>query len=299
MYGSFSQNTSTTNLSLGLQVMNIEEKYLLQKYFNNEGSYTTVTVAQQQFYKAPPNYSKLETITITIGSLKWTPKEILSRSEWDQLNVFPYYSDIPNNYYIFPGGDRGAQIGIWPIPSSADNTITFNYKYRVPDLSVADYTTPGSVSVTTLTTAITGSGTSFSKTTNSQLESRWIQFSPTAVSTTAGDNLWYQIASVDSTTGVTLYQPYQGTTITASSSYTIGQMPILQEDFQDMLVWKALTYYFSSVVDNAGKRNEFEDAYNKKLKLLDEYLGNKSVNVNLGRPQPSLNPNLYGQTFGS
>lgn len=356
MYGSLSQNTSTDNLTRGLDLMNIEQRYLLQQYFSNEGSYSITTVGSQtltttaslsagatsatltsawgyhtttatvtfsngdvrnvnftrgstsitwtgelsstattslavgglQFYPAPPNYSKLKTVTIQIGNLKWTPTEVLSRQEWDQLNVFPYYADIPNNFFVYPGGDHGVQVGIWPIPSTTGNLITFNYKYRIPDLSLSDDTT-GTVSVTQGSTTVTGSGTSFVVTANPQNESRWLQ-----ISQPSGDNLWYQIASVNSTTSITLYQPYQGNTV-SGGSFTIGQMPILMEDFHDMLIWKALTYYFSSIVDNPKKRSEFEDAYLKKLTLLDDYAGTKTINVNLARRPPTMNPNLFWQ----
>lgn len=359
MYTKLSQNTSSDNETLGLQLMNQEQRYLLQKYFSNEGTFTTTTVGSQdltstgsfsaaatsgtltsawpyhtttayvtfsngdirrvnftknstaitwsgglsatattaldvggvQYYPAPPNFSKLKTLTIMQGALLWTPDEIRTRQEWDQMNVFPYYGDIPNNFYVYPGGDHGAQFGIWPIPSTTGNLITFNYKYRIPDLSLADDTT-GTVSVSNSAVAVTGSGTAFIPTTNAQLESRWLQISPNK-----GDNLWYQIASVDSTTAATLYQPYQGITV-SGGSFTIGQMPIIMEDFHDMLVYKALTFYFSSIVDNPKKRAEFEDAYNKKLEMLDEYAGSNTVNVNLGRRPLMRNPNLYGQSFG-
>ncbi len=361
-YGSLSQNISTTNLALGAKLMNIEHRYLLQKYFSNETTYSITTVGTQgltttatlsigatsatlsvawafqttivqvefssgefrkarviggstsltwdaplietattaitvgvQFYPLPPNYSKLKSLTITIGNLQWTPKEVFTTEEWNQLNVFPYYADIPNNFFIYPGGDHGAQVGIWPIPSTTGNVITFSYKFRVPDLSIADYTTPGTVSVTTKTTAVTGSGTSFVPTTNISNESRWIQFAQPN-----GDNLWYQITSVNSTTGLTLYQPYQGVTVagTVAGTYTIGQMPILMEDFHDMLIWKALTYYFSSIVDNPKKYEEFKDAYDTKLALLAEYSGSNTIQVNLRGKINTINPNAYPQNIG-
>lgn len=288
IYGDLSLNETAANLARGAYLANIEQRYLLQKYFNNEGSFSISTVANQQFYKMPPNYSKLKTVTITIGDLKWTPKEILTRIEWDNLNVFPYYSDIPNNYFIYPGGDHNGQIGIWPIPSSNGNTITFNYKFRIPDLSLVDYST-GTVAVSNGGTTITGSGTSFIPTTNAQLESRWIQ-----IQQNKGDNLWYQIASVDSATSITLYQAYQGIAV-SGGSYTIGQMPILAEDFQDMLIWKPLIFYFSSIVDNKVKRAEFQGLYDEKLNQLDEYADSSSVNVNLSRTTTYQNPNLYWQ----
>lgn len=377
LYGSLTQNTSTENLALGLQIMNLEQRYLLQKYFSNEGSFSTTTVGSQdltatgsfaanattgtltaawayhttkaqvtfsngdvrnvsftknstsiswtgglsstattaldvggcQFYPAPPNYSKMKTVTIQVGNLQWTPQEVLTRQEWDKLNVFPYYADIPNNYFIYPGGDHGVQVGIWPIPSTTGNLITYNYKYRIPDLSIEDYTTPGTVSVTSGSTAVTGSSTTFAVTTNAPLESRWIRFAPTSTASTSGDNLWYQIASVDSTTAISLYQPYQGSTVTASpassptypslsTGYTIGQMPILMEDFHDMLVYKAVVHYFTSIVDNPKKAAEFQSIYNNKLELLDQYAGQKSVDVNLARKPLSRNPNLFPQSIG-
>lgn len=257
---------------------------------------TAISIGGAQFYRMPPNYSKLKDITITVGNLQWTLTEIRTREEWDALNVFPYFANIPKNFFIYPGGDRSGQIGIWPIPSSTANIITFNYKFRVPDLSIADYTTPGTVAVANGGTTVTGTSTTWQVTTNKGNESRWIQIAPNATAANSGDNLWYQIASVDSATSLTLYQPYQGTSVTASpasTGYTIGQMPLIAEDFQDMLVWKALTYYFTAIVDNPKKREEFESDYNAKLALLNEYSGSNTIQVNLSPRGIGRNPNLY------
>lgn len=354
IFGDLSQNTTTANLTRAAYLANIEHRYLLQKYFSNETTYSITTIGSQsltstaailtgatsatltsawsyqtvqaqvtfsdgeyravnftngstaitwtgaltadvttalavggvQFYPFPPNYSKLKDITITIGNLKWTLNEIRTREEWDRLNVFPYYADIPANFFIYPGGDRGGQIGIWPIPSTTGNVITYAYKYRVPDLSLADYAT-GTVSATNGSTAITGSGTVWTPTTNAQLESRWIQ-----ISQTKGDNLWYQVQSVNSTTSITLYQPYQGIAV-SGGTYTLGQMPLIAEDFQDMLVWKPLVYYFTAITDNPKKAAEFQSFYENKLELLNEYSGSNTVQVNLSPHFQMKNPNNY------
>jgi hypothetical protein len=256
---------------------------------------SAISTGGVQFYRMPPNYSKLKDITITVGNLKWTLDEIRTREEWDKVNVFPYYADIPKNFFIYPGGDKGGHIGIWPIPSTTGNIITFNYKFRVPDLSIADVVGSGGItaSVSNGGIVVTGSGTSWTPTTNSQLESRWIQFAPTASSSTSGDNLWYQIASVDSATQLTLFQPYQGTSITSSITYTIGQMPILPEDFHDMLFLKALVYYFTAIKKDKERAVGFDEEYKRKLELLNEYSSSNTVNVNLSRHINSRNPNLY------
>ncbi len=352
MYGDLSGNTATSNLTRGSYLANIEYRYLLQKYFSNEASYsittvgaqsltltgtlasgaisatltaawlyytipvlvtfssgeirtvrfekgstailwdapltttatTAITVSALQSYPLPSDYSKLKTGTLTVGTLKWTPTEILTRAEWDNLNVFPYYSDTPNNFFIWQN-----QFNLWPIPSTSGNVISFNYKRRVPDLSLDDYTT-GTISVSTGSVTVTGSGTTFTLTKNLISESRWIQFA-------TGDNLWYQVASVDSTTQITLTAPYMGTTL-AGVTYTLGQMPILPEDFQDMLVWKPLMFYYSTIKKDKDQFTMFEDLYKEKLKLLNEYAGQKTIDVNLGRRGVNRNPNLFSQTIG-
>lgn len=262
---------------------------------------TSVSAGGVQFYPLPPNYSKLKDITITVGNLKWTLNEVNTRADWDKLNVFPYYADIPNNYYIYPGGDRGGLLGIWPIPSTTGSIISFNYKFRVPDLSIADYTTPGTVAVANGGVTVTGTSTTWQVTTNPQLESRWIKIAPNGTAANSGDNLWYQIRSVDSATSLTLYQPYQGTSVTtspASTGYIIGQMPLIAEDFQDMIPFKVAAYYFSTIVDNPKKAQEMQSFYDVKKTMLAEYSGSNTVNVNLSRTRMGRNPNLYSQNFG-
>lgn len=290
----FTLNSTTISWSGGLA-----EAVGTTIYTSTIAAASAASIGGVQFYPFPPNYSKLKDITITVGVLQWPMDEIRTREEWDKLNVFPYYASIPSKFFIYPGGDKGGQIGIWPIPSTTGNIIKYNYKFRVPDLSLVDYNTDplnnpvtisgaGTVTVTNGSTAVTGSSTTFTVTNNQQNESRWLRIPQSA----GGDNQWYQIQNVSSTTALTLYQPYQGNTA-SGATYTIGQMPLIAEDFQDMLVWKALVYYFSSIVDNKGKREEHEDTYNKKLKMLEEYSGSNTVNVNLSPKGRRRNPNVF------
>lgn len=288
--GSLSQNTTTANLALFDQLINDAQRYLLEKYFFNETSTTIVTIAQQQFYNLPYDYSKLKTFTITQGQLKWTPTEILSREDWDKLNVFPYYSDIPNNYFIYNN-----QLGIWPIPSTSANTITYNYKRRVTDLTIADYST-GTVTATNASTTITGSGTGFLANylpvAGSVLPlNLWIKITPPS-----GDGNWYQISSITSATVLTLANTYAGGT-TSGASFVIGQMPLLLEDYHDLLVYRPLMIYFSTIVDNPNKKKEFTDLYNQGISNMDDYAGSKALQVNLRGAINTINPNLYPQNL--
>lgn len=290
--GSLSQNTNTTNLTLFDQLLNDSHRYLLEKYFFNEASTTIVTVAQQQFYALPFDFSKNKTDTITTGDLKWTPTEVLTRADWDRLNVFPYYADFPSNYFIW----NSKQLGFWPIPSTAGNTITYNYKRRPTDLTFSDYVT-GTVTATNGSPTITGSSTGF---VTNYLPSAgsvlnlnlWIKITPPS-----GDGNWYQISSLDSATSLTLVNDYTGGS-TSGASFTIGQMPLLLEDFHDLLVYRALVIYFSTINPQPEKVQEFKELYAQGISMLDNYAGSKSVNVNLRTYINTNNPNKYPQSIG-
>lgn len=359
-FGSLSQNTSSNNLTLGDGFINDAHRYLLQKYFFNESSTTITTVGDQQDYRLPYDYSKLKTGTLTIGNLKWTPTEILSREDWDKLNVITnYYSDIPNNYFIYNGN-----FSLWPTPSTGStaltytgltgtlvvgntitagsatgkiltftsttiqvavssetafaagafttsggaagtitatavtvgNTITFNYKRRVTDLTFPDYTT-GTVTAVNGSSAITGSGTGFVANYlpvagNVFALNLWIKITPPS-----GDGNWYQINSLDSATGLTLVNKYQGGSI-SGASFIIGQMPLLLEDYHDLLVYRALMIYFSTINDNPNKRKEFAELYESGIGLMNEYAGSKALQVNLRGAINTINPNSFQMNIG-
>ena len=72
LYIQLSTNSTTENRQLGLQLMNLNQRLLLQKYFNNETSITLPTIAGQQDYKLPQNYSKMKSVTTTIGTITYT-----------------------------------------------------------------------------------------------------------------------------------------------------------------------------------------------------------------------------------
>lgn len=402
------------------QLINDSHRRTLEKYFFNEASTTITTIAQQQEYPLPFNYSKLKTGTLTIGNLKWNPTEILTTREWDNLNVFPYYADIPNNFFIY-----GGKFKLWPIPSTTGNIITYSYKKRVPDLTFADYTA-STVSATTNSATITGAATAWlanylppalttltaaTTSTNSKLPTytydngtlgvgatitmsaagiltvggyntvlndivlvkdetgssapynglykvttagtstvaavltrntdndqaaefvgkavfvnntsvTWAYTNLTApvLGTTAitmqvtnsvlnlnlwlkitaplGDNNWYQVSSIESATSLTLVNPYQGTTCTGAT-HTIGQMPLLLEDYHDVIVFDALVTYFSTIVSDPAKVTEFTNRRKEITDMMDNYVGTKSLNVNLGRGSIGQNPNLFVQSIGN
>jgi len=354
LFTNLSQNVSAENIALGKQLINDQHRYLLQKYFDNERTYTTVTIGAEdlvttgalivgattatltttwtsitcqqlvvfssgeqrtvrftqgstgiawdtglteaattaittvgvQAYPIPAHVSKIKNDTITIGQLVYTPAPVQSIQEWTMLNSLPYTSDIPNYFYIYQN-----QVLFWPIPSSSGNILTFNYKARVADLSYADYAI-GTISGATVgSNAITGSSTvwtAFPQSVDLSYVNLMFKITPPD-----GDGLWYPIQKFTSATAAVLNLPLVNVNELTSAAYTIGQFPLLQEDFHDMLVYGALMVYYTSIVKDKDQFTLYKTLYDNKLELLEAYAGTKSVNVDLGSQPVPANPNLF------
>ena len=242
-----------------------------------------------QFYNIPANVSKLTNNTINVGQLKFQTVPVMSRTEWDTINFLPYNSDIPAYNFIYDG-----KLGIFPIPSTTGNILTFNYKTRVADLTYSDVTAGTLATMTVGSTAVTGTGTTWNTVfpigVNISSQNLYLR----ADVSTGGDGIWYQIRQFNSATSLTLDRPViSAPNVTSSTTYTIGQLPLLSEDFQDMLVYGALVKYFGSVVDNPGKLEEAQKQYDIRLELLEAYEGTKQTNVDLEAVPNQVNPNLF------
>lgn len=247
---------------------------------------TAIATVGVQAYQIPASISKITDVTINVGQLKYVPVPIQTRQDWDRVNFLPYTSDIPAYFFIYNN-----QINIFPIPSTTGNIITFNYKTRVADLSYADYTT-GTVAGAAGSTTITGTTTiwtsEFTAGQDLTYASLYLKVTPPK-----GDGIWYQIASFTDDTHLTLVDPIQSPTSFTGASYTIGQTPLLSEDFHDMLPYGAMMTYFSTIVDNANKYKEFLNLYTTRLTLLQDYASSKSIDVDLGNMPAQVNPNLF------
>jgi len=257
-----------------------------------ETATTAIDTVGVQDYNIPANISKIKDDTITIGQLRFTPAPVQTRAEWDMINTLPYTSDIPNYYFIWNG-----KLSIFPIPSTTGNLITINYKTRVADLSFADYSTgtlasggmvAGSTTVTGLSTNWSSSG-GYPLNVDVSYYNLFIKANPPF-----GDGIWYPILQFNSNTSLTLALPViNAPNITASTTYTIGQFPLLQEDFHDMCVYGALMQYYSNIKMDQRAYKQNENEYNKRLSALEDYAGTKQVNVDLGSDPQFPNPNLF------
>lgn len=254
---------------------------------------TAISTVGVQAYQIPANISKIKDNTINVGQLKFVCTEIMSRVEWDRINFLPYTSDIPAYFFIYNN-----QLNIFPIPATTGNILTFNYKTRVADLSYADYTTGtlaaagmvvGSTAVTGLASLWATGATAFPQNVDLTFQNLCIR-----ADTPYGDGIWYPIRKFNSDTSLTLVNPViNAPNITAATTYTIGQIPILSEDFHDMLVHGALKIYFSTFVDNPNKFKEFSTLYDERLALLADYAGTKAIQIDLGEEPSNINANLF------
>lgn len=285
-FTNLTNNTSTANQTLGLKLVNDALRYLVGTFFFNEATYTVPggTVIGQAGYQLPFNNKQVVNTTVLIGNVLWQPREVATRKQYDALNVIPFVNNFPQFYYIWNN-----QLLLWPSPADNGDAITINYKRRIKDLSVTDYTT-GTLSVANGGTVVTGSGTSW--TTN--MANLWLNIPITASNTTSGDNEWYQISSVTNATSLILDNAYQGLTNVVGGAYTIGEVPILPEDFQDLPLYRAMYVYFTSINQNKDKANYWKGLYDEGYKMLDAEFGAKTSGVGL-TPQdyPVVNPNLY------
>lgn len=285
-------NTQTDNLNWGIQEINQANRYLVSKYYFNERSYTVPggTVAQQQFYNLPPQVKKIINLTVTIGGVKWSPVEAASRAHWDKLNVINFYQDYPSHFFVYNG-----QVGIFPIPATSGSVITINYKTRIPDLSMADVT-----DVTALQTMSATSGTSTitaSGTTNTfaqwMADSGWIRIPHSSTDAQNGDNKWYQISSVTSGTQAVLMSTYAGANVSAAS-FTIGDVSILPEDYQDLPAYRMGYIYYSTRYPDPSKAQLYQNLWTQGITALDEEFSSKTTSVVLPEiDSPSVNPNLF------
>lgn len=276
LYGSLTNNTEADNLTIGSQWLNDGVRRIVAMPYNwdfLEKTGTDVTVASQQAYQTPYNYEKLNSVTVTVGTYKYPVKEVSSLEYWNKLNlVTSFTSTYPQWFFIQDG-----TLKLWPTPSAADQTITFNYKVAVRDLSNADYTT-GTVTLTNGSTTVTGAGTTFT----AAMVGRYIQ------STT--DGFWYEIAGYTSATVITLRKKFNGATA-AGLAYTIGEMPALPEAYHDLPVFFAVSQYWYQN-NNAARGQQYERLFNDGIARLIKDHGIKTASVAIGEELTIINPNF-------
>lgn len=243
-------DTSAATLTIIKQAVNVgASKFysaLNRKWRLKEATFSTV--ASQQFYQMPEDCIRPDLITVTIGSIIYTPQLIEDDLLWNKINSDSASGNQPDFVYI-KGRD---QFGFYPIPStSTSNAGTILYEPTARRMTVADYTT-GTVSISSGSATVTGSGTTFT----AQMVGRYLK-----VDDPDGDGNWYKITAFASTTSITIENKY-GTTV-SGVSFTIAEMPDIPFEFHEALVDYALYRLYKRRRDMAESRTskkDFDDA---------------------------------------
>jgi hypothetical protein len=242
LYGVFTQSTSTANLATADGLINDSIRAIATLRKGNwwwlETTKDVSTVASQRAYQIPNSLRKLIDLYVTVGSTIYMPDAIHDSDRWKLILASQLgESDAPRFYYR-----EGSRVLFAPVPASSSNTITFRGRLNLRDLSIGDYTTGGILTATNASTAIVGTGTSWT----SAMAGRFIRITESDTAN-KGDGFWYEIASVGSATTLTLTKPYEGTSISAgNAAYTIGQMSPIPESYDIAPVYRAAALYWDS-----------------------------------------------------
>lgn len=269
LYGTLTNDTSTENLVSGKIWMNQNYRQIcaVRPWYWLEGTNTALTIADQQAYDLPYDYDKLIDVYQLVGAYKYVPREIVSQDDWDRLNQQAQYeSNYPVYFHIYAG-----QMNFWPIPSTAGQVITYNYRKNVFDLSLAT-TTDGTVT-TNGTATVTGSGTSW----NSSMVGEYFTVPKTGTAATSGNGFWFKVSAVASAASLTLATAYPTPNVTAAN-YSIGQVPAIPEPFQDIVAYKAAQMYYLTRNPDPVRTANFGKIYDEKYSALVAD-SKKSVNV--------------------
>lgn len=249
----------------------------------------TVTTAR---YVLPPYTAKPKSVYVTVGSYRYSPKEVSTVEEWDYLNQTVQTGDIATHYRTFDGF-----LDLYPKPSTADSVVTINARRLPKSLSLADFTT-GTIDVVTKgSQLVTGSGTSWT----APMAGRWLKITPSNTAAADGDGYWYEIAKVISGTTLVLRKPYMGTSLTtgASAAYIIGEASLIPAPHDVLPVYDALKFHFTSIEPNNEKAQLYTALFNDGYsQMVRDHGGKQNVVLDDGEKIVDIDPRLIVDNAG-
>jgi hypothetical protein len=270
LLGPLSSDSSAANLTLLDTLHNefIREVVSLKPWPFRDKTRTFSTNTANIHY-LPADCGKVNTITVTICSTKYTPKVIKDRETWDRLTQSTTTSNTPESVFVFDNF-----FSFYPAPSSATTDAgLISFKRLQKDLSIADYTAGTILSIANGATTVTGNTPSWTV----KMAGRWIRITDSNTANT-GDGEWYEIASVTSSTVLELVTPYNGTTISAgTAAYTIGQTSIIPEDFQMVPIYRTLEMYFTAIMPEETRAAQFKGLYAENVKRMQNELSSNLI----------------------
>ena len=276
-YIDHTKDGSATNAQRGMRKMNALQKRICASnpYWWLEKNWTQATVAAQGTYDLPVDYRKLKTVRQSHGTLFNVLTEIVDPVQFNQLN----YSQISTGSQALYYHLEGKKITFYPTPNTIEQTI-YSYIARPVDMTMIDYTEGNILTLANGGVTVIGVGTLWT------------------MNVKAGgyliiDDEAYQIATVVSNTELTLAQAYQGTSIGAAYEYIIGDLPLIPQDFADILWIAAVRDYYLKKEDKQTHDMYTESFYEVENRLKSSTNAKSEENIiQRGKLYP-INPNLY------
>lgn len=283
-YRDLTKDDTAENTARGIRKINMLQKQLTasEEYWWLEKNYSITTVAGSGVYYLPKDFRKMKSVDQTFGGVNGRIVPVTEYADPSGFDTLFYLTNlqtgtVPQYYHI-----RGNQLMMFPKSSSNTETITLLYIQRALDMSMIDYNVGFVSSLTTNTTTVTGTGTAWDVPVNVKAGCSLII-----------DDIAYKIASITNATTLELEQPYQGATISTNTSYVIGEVPLIPEDFCELLPVAAARDYFLKKEDS-GAYTLYKDRYAELEGRLKTSTRNKSTeNVIQQRKQYHTNPNMF------
>jgi hypothetical protein len=209
------------------------------------------TVDGTQAYELPINLrsNKITEVEMRVSStVVYHPRIIESAYAWEELlRLATSESDVTQYVYVYD-----EKIYCYPTPATSALTLRVRGRKTPIDMTLDDYTTGTIVTAVVGDETIVGSGTTWTGYGGCHLR---ITKSAAA---NVGDGFWYEISSVTNATNLELVKKYAGTAITAgSAAYTIGQLPLIPDGYQDLLIYRPLALYFNQNADELNRADRF------------------------------------------
>lgn len=266
------QDTSTASAVLIKRAINQGAKKF-QNMLNREWRTTRRTfslVANQQYYQLPEDCIRVKSLRVDVGDTTYNPTEIVDEDTWNDLNMTVDSSSTPD-YFFIEGNDL---LGIYPIPASAiSDGATLKYERTMRDMAQDDYE-EGTVDVTNGSTALVGSGTTFTE----KMVGRTL-----FITDGTADGMGYKVAAFVDSTHLTLENKYGGTT-GSSKTYKIAEVPDIPEEYHESLIdYGCFRYYLRR--KNRGLAKDFASVFSQALESCQANYSSKTTSQYFRRPR--------------
>ena len=218
-------------------------------------SATDATVDGQSSYPLPYNCGKVHSLKVAVSPTeKYVTLEFPGdENSWIALtesgtseSAYPTYFFVKRDTYE-----------IYPASSTDSYTMTIRYQLIPTQLTADDSATSTIKTLANAGTTVTSNAAAFT----AAMVDRMFRID--------ADYNWYRIASYTSTTVIELAREYAGTAIAAgTSTYTIGEMSMIPEPYQDAPIDYALFMYYllKKKPDLAGIYKTSFEEYLMKIK---------------------------------